>query len=86
MRLFHAWFTAEYINDILDSGIPKQDVTVLKTRGYEMLDPHDRSAFMDVLVALFRKFGQGEVKTGFAWAEFPGNPVMNVAPSNIDGD
>ena len=86
MRLFHACFSAKYINDVLDSGTPEQDVTVLKTRGYEMLDPRDRSAFMDVLVALFRKLGQGEVRTGLAWAEFPGNPVMNVASSNIHGD
>ena len=42
-----------YINDIIDSNTPKQDVAVLKTRGYEMLDPHDRIAFM--VGVLFRK-------------------------------
>ena len=75
-----------YIDDVVDSDTPKQDVTVLKTREYEMLDPHDRSAFMDVLGVLFRKFGQGDVRMGLAWAEFRGNPVMNVTPSNIHED
>jgi len=78
MRLFHAHFSTTYINDILDSGTSTEDVTVLKTRGYEMLDPYDRSAFMDVLIALFRKFDKREIRTGLAWAGFPGNPVMRV--------
>ena len=43
-----------------------------------MLEPTDRAAFMDILVALFRKLEAGEVRTGFAWREFPDNPVMNT--------
>ena len=78
MRLFHASFPASYISAILETGEPDQDLNVRKTRGYEMLEPSDRAAFMDVLVALFRKFEAGEVKTGFTWVEFPGNPVKNV--------
>jgi hypothetical protein len=78
LRLFHATFSASYINSILDTGAPDQDLTVRKTRGYEMLEPADRAAFMDILVALFRKLEAGEVRTGFAWREFPDNPVMNT--------
>jgi hypothetical protein len=78
MRLFHANFPASYISAILDTGEPDQDLTVCKTRGYEMLEPSDRAAFMDVLVALFRKFEAGEVKTGFTWSEFPVNPVKTA--------
>ena len=83
MRLFHASFPASYISAILATGEPDQDLNVRKTRGYEMLEPSDRAAFMDVLVALFRKFEAGEVKTGFSWGEFPDNPVKNVVCPSI---
>jgi len=43
-----------------------------------MLEPQDRVDFMDVLIALFRKIEAGQVRTGFAWADFPGNPVMSI--------
>ena len=44
-----------------------------------MLEPQDRVDFMDLLIALFRKIEAGQVRTGFAWEEFPGNPVMSTA-------
>ena len=83
MRLFHAHFPASYIVTILDCASPNEDIMVHKTRGYEMLDPGDRSVFMDVLVALFRKFEAGEVRTGFSWREFPGNPVRNAVRRSL---
>jgi hypothetical protein len=38
-----------------------------------MLDPTDRAAFPDILVALFRKLKAGEVRPGLAWREFLNN-------------
>ena len=48
-----------------------------------MLDPGDRSMFMDVLVALFRKFEVGEIRMEFSWREFPGNPVRNAVHHSL---
>jgi hypothetical protein len=42
------------------------------------MESQDRSDFMDVLIALFRKFEAGEVRTGFAWKDFPNNPVKSI--------
>lgn len=40
-----------------------------------MLEREDRKEFMDLMVALFRKIQAGEVRTGYAWKGFPGNPI-----------
>ena len=48
-----------------------------------MLEPQDRVDFMDVLIALFRKIEAGQLRTGFAWEDFPGNPVMSIANAVI---
>ena len=33
---------------------------------------------MHVLIALSRKFKAGKVRTGFAWKDFPNNPVKSI--------
>jgi hypothetical protein len=63
----------------MDTGEPSVEITIHKSRGYEMLEPQDRKDFMNILIALFRKFEAGEVRTGYAWKDFPQNPVMSIA-------
>jgi hypothetical protein len=42
-----------------------------------MLVRKDRGKFWDLLVALLCNFEAGIVKTGYAWKDWPDNPILD---------
>jgi len=76
MRLYYCKFPENYLKEVYETGWPSTDVTLQRTAPYEMLNPQDRVAFFDVLVALVRKLSAGNVMTGYLYKDFPENPVF----------
>ena len=76
MRLYYCCFPNGYLREVYDDGWPKSSLVIKRTAAYEMLDPTQRVAFFDVVVALIRKVIAGEVKTGYMDRTFPQNPAL----------
>ena len=79
MRLYYCKFPDNYLKEVYESGWPSMKVVLQRTAPYEMLNPEDRVAFFDVLVALVRKLTAGEVMTGYMYKDFPQNPMFKVS-------
>jgi hypothetical protein len=76
MRLYHCRFPDGYLREVYYDGRPKSSLVIERTAAFEMLDPTQRVAFFDVMVALIRKVIAGEVKTGYMDRTFPQNPAL----------
>lgn len=58
-------FPDGYLKQVYENGWPSINLQFERTPAYEMLDPDQRVAFFDVILALVRKTIAGEVKTGY---------------------
>ena len=55
------------------------DVVLQCTAPYEILNPDDRVAFFDILVAPVRKLAAGEIMTGYMYKHSLENPVYKTS-------
>ena len=59
------------------------NIQLERTQPYEMLDPDQRVAFFDVMVALLQKAMAGEIKTVHMGKDFVGHAALEDAQSQV---